>query len=112
MQYLVYVHNLADGAARSDVICGDAPAAPQSAGLSSYVHLWIDVMEADPRGAMRRTIKEALEWPREHGEKVLHMTATTSVEMELGPDFDAPDALIARLDAAMGDLSQKLAKSA
>ena len=109
VQYLVYIHNLTSGAARSDVLHGDAPAAPESEELQSYIRLWIDSMESDPKGAMRRTIQEALEWPREHGEKILHMTSTTSVEMELGPDFDKPDDLIAHLDVAMGN---SMAKSA
>ena len=112
MQYLVYVHNLNSGAARSDVLHGDAPVAPDGEQLASYVRLWIDSMESDPRAAMRRTIQEALEWPREHGEKILHMTATTSLEMELGPDFDQADGVIATLARAMTQLDDQLAKSA
>jgi hypothetical protein len=108
----VYVHNLNSGAARCDVLHGDAPVAPDSGELASYARLWIDEMESDPKGAMRRTIQEALEWPREHGEKILHMTATTSLEMELGPDFDQMDGVIASLDEAMGRLREQLAKSA
>ena len=109
VQYLVYIHNLTGGAARSDVLHGDAPAAPENEELASYIRLWIDSMESDPKAAMRRTIKEALEWPREHGEKILHMTSTTSVEMELGPDFDSAETLISSLDDAMG---AELARSA
>lgn len=112
VQYLVYVHNLNGGAARCDVLHGDAPVAPDSGELASYVRLWIDSMESDPHGAMRRTIQEALEWPREHGEKILHMTATTSLEMELGPEFDQADGVIASLDEAMNRLRGQLPKSA
>lgn len=69
-------------------------------------------MESNPQAAMRKTIEEALEWPREHGEKILHMTSTTSLEMELGPDFDQIDGVIARLDEAMIQLEAQLLKSA
>ena len=116
VQYLVYVHNLAGGSVRSEVISGDAPAAPPllSSGeqAHSYVNLWIDSMESDPLAAMRITIEEALEWPREHGEKILHMTATTSLEMELGPNFDEVAQVIASLERAMSAAAGQLAKSA
>jgi hypothetical protein len=113
VQYLVYVHNLNSGSAHTDVLCGDAPAAPENEELQSYVRLWIDSMESNPDAAMRKTINEALEWPREHGEKVLHMTATTSLEMELGPNFDEAAGVIAHLSKLMGQLDDaRLAKSA
>lgn len=113
MQYLVYVHNLADGATEHDALGGDAPVAPvPNADLQSYVRVWIDALEGDPAAALRRTVAEALEWPREHGEKVIHMTATTSLELELGPNFDTVATVTAALEKALLELDLGLAKSA
>jgi hypothetical protein len=103
---------MSSGSARADALCGDAPVAPDGEELESYVRLWIDSMESNPEAAMRRTIQEALEWPREHGEKILHMTATTNLEMELGPDFDEASNVIERLSKLVTQIGTKFAKSA
>ena len=97
----MFIHNSADGQREAQAMVGDAPLAPIPADAPlSYARIWIDALETDPARAIKQTIAEALEWPREHGEKVIHMTATTSLELELGPGFDQQATVVRALQAA------------
>ncbi len=109
VQYLVYVHNLSAGKREANALYGDAPVAPMpQAPMDAYARIWIDVLEGDIAGAIHRTISEALEWPREHGEKVVHMTATTNLELELGPGFDQIDGIVDALREAFAAADLRL----
>lgn len=112
VQYLVFVHNLASGQQAAQAMIGDAPVVPvPDEALSAYARIWIDALEPDPAGAIARTIDEALEWPREHGESVVHMTATTSLELELGPNFDSAKAVTKALQATLAAANLRLPPS-
>lgn len=113
VQYLVYVHNLETGSSESAALHGDAPVAPvPSEGLRSYARLWIDALEDDPMGAIDECLRGALEFEREHGDKIIHMTSTTSLELELGPGFDEVGSLIRSLQAVLAEQLPRLARSA
>ena len=93
-------------------LTGEGVSPPRQAANppSSYVHLWVDVLESDVPGALRRTIHEALELPREHGEVVHHMTSTTTLEMVMEPGFDEPETIASELVRLYAQL--QVAKSA
>jgi hypothetical protein len=92
VQYLVFIHNHAGAGLQSTAgVCdGDTPQADKPDGMSSYARVLVDVLEPDPLRAIRNTVAESLEFPREHGESVFHMTSTTSLDMVLETGFDDP----------------------